>query len=426
MTDSWVRLTFQHMGQAVHELGKLSTITRMRPILMCCVNMQVAPILLTKFLVAWDSSLPKEQVHQIKLTKKRINKALEQQSAPESLVKLTFSPFSLTKLQRKDFEGERAGYWSGAKDENFDPNHLVKSEIPTYLLERVLPTEVLYPPPAEKKVPASRKRQAEDINPQSNPTPKRKRPTPKSNAPAISVDDPAVDATGNSRFDSTASSSNQRSTSNRPNRGCAVLINLVSDSEDRVPPSKRPLVSKRSIQSKESSRSKQPSPSSRYHPSTRPSSFVDSADFWSDSEESFDGSDLEVLDLPRTSLQPRQRIQLPNARPARSEPEVVRDRLDRSPLRTIAERNMIDQSVLQESAIVPEMSRPCSDTAFDVSSVSEVRAARLRYFASPQDGNVALPIIHQNPMQTPSRSHSSTTTTIYREPPQEIETIDLT
>jgi Holliday junction resolvase YEN1 len=65
----------------------------------------VAPVLLTKYLVARDRSLPPQDDHGIKLTRRVKNKderPLER--------KLTFSPFGLTSLQKKDFEGERAGY----------------------------------------------------------------------------------------------------------------------------------------------------------------------------------------------------------------------------------------------------------------------------------------------------------------------------
>lgn len=119
----------------------------------------VGPVLLTKYLVARDASLPREHIHEIRLTKRRVKKN-DEQAVPPLERNLTFSPFGLTTLQKKDFEGERAGYWTSAISDPFDPDHRVEWEIPEYLLQKVLPPEVLNPPPAAKKTPQKRKRKA--------------------------------------------------------------------------------------------------------------------------------------------------------------------------------------------------------------------------------------------------------------------------
>jgi Holliday junction resolvase YEN1 len=46
--------------------------------------------------------------------------------------KLTFSPFDITSLKQKDFNGDRAGYWNGDVMTPFDPDHRVEWEMPDY------------------------------------------------------------------------------------------------------------------------------------------------------------------------------------------------------------------------------------------------------------------------------------------------------
>lgn len=122
----------------------------------------VGPVLLTKALVARDLTLPKQHIHQIKLTKQRAKKDSTQPPSPQPLRPLTFSPFGLTTLSQKDFEVERAGYWTSRVEDLFEPHYTVKAEIPTYLLQRALPPDMLAPPPAPQKTPSKRKRRAED------------------------------------------------------------------------------------------------------------------------------------------------------------------------------------------------------------------------------------------------------------------------
>ncbi|KAF2825978.1 hypothetical protein CC86DRAFT_37249 [Ophiobolus disseminans] len=141
----------------------------------------VCPVLLTRYMSIRNSSLPREVVHGINLIKrtaKKIESGLQDRVFER---KLTFSPFGVTSLQKKDFEGERSGYWNGDKATSFDPDHRVEFEIPEYWLQKVLPPEVLDPPPpGPKRKIAKRKQSADTCEASEAPaTVKRKRKTPK-------------------------------------------------------------------------------------------------------------------------------------------------------------------------------------------------------------------------------------------------------
>lgn len=208
----------------------------------------LGPVLLTKFLVARDPSLPRKHVHGIKFTK-HYTKKDEPQPALPPLKSLTFSPFALTTLQQKDFEGERTGYWTSVAKDKFEPDHTVKAEIPTYLLERVLPPDVLDAPPTQRKAPCKRKRQAEDDENNANsntvtPTdePKRKRHVSGSK-PTI----PAESSITLSRFEPSSgnrpylpkTTTIQRSINSLPTGNKTEFVSLLSDSEDDNLPSER-------------------------------------------------------------------------------------------------------------------------------------------------------------------------------------------
>jgi Holliday junction resolvase YEN1 len=114
----------------------------------------IAPILLTRYLTTNDPLVNAGNPHMIKLMKSRVK---EDETPLER--KLTFSPFGLTTLRRGDLEGgERQGYWDGARDVPFDPNHRVQCEIADYFLQKALPKEIMSPPMASRK----RQRQDED------------------------------------------------------------------------------------------------------------------------------------------------------------------------------------------------------------------------------------------------------------------------
>jgi Holliday junction resolvase YEN1 len=139
----------------------------------------VGPVLLIRNLTARNQSLPKDVVHDIKLTKRQVKKTDEQRPVRLLERKLTFSPFGVTDLRKGNFEGDGLGRWNGDKEVLFDSAHRVECEIPTYWLEKVLPADVLDPPPPAPKPKATpkRKRQADaaEQNTGSSTTAKRKR-----------------------------------------------------------------------------------------------------------------------------------------------------------------------------------------------------------------------------------------------------------
>jgi Holliday junction resolvase YEN1 len=97
---------------------------------------RIGPILLTRWLVERDPSLPREHSHHIQFVGQRITKGAAQASQPLLCTrKVRFSPFRLTSIVPQ-LEAE----WT-ARLSDFNPSFLVESEIPTYLLERVLPSE---------------------------------------------------------------------------------------------------------------------------------------------------------------------------------------------------------------------------------------------------------------------------------------------
>jgi Holliday junction resolvase YEN1 len=148
----------------------------------------VGPVLLTRALLNRSSTLPREVVHGIKLVNERAKKTDNGMPARVFERKLSFSPFGVTTLRREDFEGERLGYWSGKAEDLFDPDYRVKDrELPIYWLRKVLPPDVLDPPPAElKRKPVKRKKQDETREASDpHPTAKKQRKTlPASDPPA--------------------------------------------------------------------------------------------------------------------------------------------------------------------------------------------------------------------------------------------------
>ncbi|KZM26499.1 uncharacterized protein EKO05_0005424 [Ascochyta rabiei] len=122
----------------------------------------VGPVLLTRSLSKRSTSLPREVVHDIKLTKQRASKNQEIMSLRSFERKITFSPFEVTSLRREDFEGgDREGMWEGKRDMPFNPTHRVECDyFPAFWLDRVLPQGILDPPPsAPKEKPSKRKGQ---------------------------------------------------------------------------------------------------------------------------------------------------------------------------------------------------------------------------------------------------------------------------
>ncbi|KAH7384236.1 hypothetical protein DE146DRAFT_769964 [Phaeosphaeria sp. MPI-PUGE-AT-0046c] len=121
----------------------------------------VGPILLARALSGRDPTLPREVVHGIVLVKEKAK--TDENGVPKRVFerKIRFSP--VTSLKKADFEGERRGYWTGKDADPFDPSYRVeRCEMPDYLLQKVLPTEFLNPPPPQpKSKPAKRAAQVE-------------------------------------------------------------------------------------------------------------------------------------------------------------------------------------------------------------------------------------------------------------------------
>ena len=122
----------------------------------------VGPVLLVRWMAARDASLPCENIHDIRMVKQHLKKTGEQEPVRLLERKIDFSPFKVTGLQRKDFEGERLGYWAGSRDILIDLTHRVACELPDFWLAKALPPEVYnLPAPLPKFKTAKRKQQAE-------------------------------------------------------------------------------------------------------------------------------------------------------------------------------------------------------------------------------------------------------------------------
>jgi hypothetical protein len=126
----------------------------------------IGPILLTRWLMRRDPSLPREHTHQIELVRQRATKRASPASEPlPPTLKCRFSPFGLTSLDKRYLQGN----WIGetTRDQTpFDPNFVVECEIPAYLLERVLPSESFHCTP---KVPRKRMRSEEHAMAEKRP-----------------------------------------------------------------------------------------------------------------------------------------------------------------------------------------------------------------------------------------------------------------
>jgi Holliday junction resolvase YEN1 len=183
-------------------------------------------------------------VHQIKTTKQRVKRDITHPVSPPLLRSISFSPFALTTLTQKDFEGERAGYWTSRAQEPFEAEHVVKAEIPTNLLQKVLPSNVLDPPSVPKSTPRKRKRRAED-DVRSKTTPAigiERLPTPKSKrviTQRLSASLPYLESPVSGRSNLLEPPTAQHSEITRPLPSSAEYISLLSDSEEDASPTHR-------------------------------------------------------------------------------------------------------------------------------------------------------------------------------------------
>jgi len=119
----------------------------------------MAPIKLVRLFAKGMLEPEKLAVLDIQVPRRRGTK--QGDTAPPPLMRrVTFSPFSLTTFERKDYLD---GYWGGKKDIPFDPNYRVDCELPEYFIRKGLPENII-DPPAATKAPASRKakRKADD------------------------------------------------------------------------------------------------------------------------------------------------------------------------------------------------------------------------------------------------------------------------
>jgi Holliday junction resolvase YEN1 len=157
----------------------------------------VGPGLLTQYLSTRDPNLPRELVPKIELTKRRIKKTDGEPPVRLFERKLSFSPFDVTSLESKDFEGEQVGYWDGRGPEPFNHEHLVICEMPEYWLQKVLPRDVLDPPPAQPKQRAGKRKQQADPDEQLMPssTIKKKRTAQKQPRPSAQSSQTAASTT---------------------------------------------------------------------------------------------------------------------------------------------------------------------------------------------------------------------------------------
>jgi Holliday junction resolvase YEN1 len=120
----------------------------------------VGPILLVRNMAARDDSLPRNNIHDVRMVKQRPKKTGEQEQVRLFERKINFSPFQATSLRQTHFEGERLGYWAGSRDVPFDPMHRVECELPDFWLSKTLPPEVYNPPVPQPKSKTPKRKQA--------------------------------------------------------------------------------------------------------------------------------------------------------------------------------------------------------------------------------------------------------------------------
>ncbi|KAF2809026.1 PIN domain-like protein, partial [Mytilinidion resinicola] len=122
----------------------------------------IGPILLARFL---SISTARSNPHAVRLTKRRAAKSAEageEEVLPSFESKLTFSPFDLSSLSQDRFHD---GYWTGKREDEFEPDYRVECEILDRMLRQALPDEVLNPPaktPAKKRKRATQAQGGED------------------------------------------------------------------------------------------------------------------------------------------------------------------------------------------------------------------------------------------------------------------------
>lgn len=159
----------------------------------------IGPVLLSRYLAERDRSLPRELVHDIKLVKTK-SKGAGSESDPAILErKLTFSPFGVSRLNKAHFEPLYSTRPSKT-DTSFDPEQRVTCEIPTFLLQKVLPLDVLEPPAAGAQKQTPKRKQRDDAE-QGDASHAKKRGRPRKKDTAFSSD--VIDSPGSRALPST-------------------------------------------------------------------------------------------------------------------------------------------------------------------------------------------------------------------------------
>ena len=139
----------------------------------------IGPVLLSRFLSERNRSLPRELVHGIELANTRAKKTEEEEELAALEKKLSFSPFGVTILNSPAEFERRYSTRPWKTDTSFDPNQRVTCEIPTFLLQDVLPLNELDRSKSGKKTQPPKRKNAGEAEQDADATPKKKRGRPR-------------------------------------------------------------------------------------------------------------------------------------------------------------------------------------------------------------------------------------------------------
>jgi Holliday junction resolvase YEN1 len=134
----------------------------------------IGPVLLSRYLSERNESLPRELVHEIRLTNTHAPKTEAEEELVALEKKLTFSPIGVTILKtREEFErGYSTRPWK--TDTSFNASQRVTCEIPTFLLRKVLPLDELERLSAANKKQPPKRKARDDANQEVDATPKKR------------------------------------------------------------------------------------------------------------------------------------------------------------------------------------------------------------------------------------------------------------
>jgi len=120
--------------------------------------------MLTRDLADRDPSLAQHHVHGIELLKTKLAKN-QDTTAGKLETKVRFSPMGLTKLLRPLPGGTDWKFLMVAEDNMYESTHRVECEIPTYLLRKVLPSQMFALPVSAAKSRKPKRTHSSDIEP---------------------------------------------------------------------------------------------------------------------------------------------------------------------------------------------------------------------------------------------------------------------